>query len=68
MYLPKTYSDEIYLEGITTVIGDIYYSNSSYDGKISRMRKLTEYIVRRLTLNSLSHVVTTHSLQHTYVP
>ena len=49
MFLPKTYSDEIYYEAITTVIGDIYYSNSSYDSKIARMRKLTEYIVRRLT-------------------
>ena len=49
MSFPKTYRDEIYYEGITAVIGDIYYSNSSYDSKIARMRKLTEYIVRRLT-------------------
>lgn len=48
MYLPKTYSDEIYYDSITTLVGDIYYANNSYRSKIADMRVLAEHIIRRL--------------------
>lgn len=47
--MDSMYRDDIYYDSLVTVIGDIYYSNSSYDNKIARSRKLTELIVRRLT-------------------
>lgn len=43
------YSDEMYHDAMVAVVGDIIYSDASYDSKIGRIRKLTEYIVRRLT-------------------
>ena len=43
------YSDEMYHDAMVVVVGDIIYSDASYDSKIGRIRKLTEYIVRRLT-------------------
>ena len=43
------YSDEMYHDAMVVVVGDIIYSNASCDSKIGRIRKLTEYIVRRLT-------------------
>lgn len=45
----QEYSDELYHDAIVAVVGDIVYSNASCDSKIGRIRKLTEYIVRRLT-------------------
>ena len=44
-----TYNDDLYQDAIVAYIGDIYYSNASYDAKIGRMRSLAENIVRRLT-------------------
>ena len=44
-----TYNDGLYQDAIVAYIGDIYYSNASYDAKIGRMRALAETIVRRLT-------------------
>ena len=43
------YSDEMYHDAMVVVVGDIIYSDASCDSKIGRIRKLTEYIVRRLT-------------------
>lgn len=43
------YSDEMYHDATVVVVGDIIYSDASYDSKIGRIRKLTEYIIRRLT-------------------
>lgn len=45
----QIYSDELYRDAIVAVVGDIVYSNASCDSKIGRIRKLTEYVVRRLT-------------------
>lgn len=45
----QIYSDELYHDAIVAVVGDIVYSNASCDSKIGRIRKLTEYVVRRLT-------------------
>lgn len=45
----REYSDELYHDAMVAVVGDIVYSNASCDSKIGRIRKLTEYIVRRLT-------------------
>lgn len=45
----RTYSDELYHDAMVAVVGDIIYSDASCDSKIGRIRKLTEYIVRRLT-------------------
>ena len=42
------YSDDLYYDSLTTVVGDIYYSNTSIDNKIARFRKLAELIVRKL--------------------
>ena len=44
-----TYNDDLYHDAIVVYIGDIYYSDVSYDAKIGRMRALAENIVRRLT-------------------
>lgn len=45
----REYSDELYHDAMVVVVGDIVYSDASCDSKIGRIRKLTEYIVRRLT-------------------
>ena len=38
-----------YEKGLTDVINDIFYCNTSYRGKIGFIRVLTEYLVRKLT-------------------
>ena len=38
-----------YEKGLTDVIYDIFYCNTSYRGKIGFIRVLTEYLVRKLT-------------------
>lgn len=38
-----------YEKGLTDVINDIFYCNTSYCGKIGFIRVLTEYLVRKLT-------------------
>ena len=42
------YKDELYFSRIEEEIQDIYYSNASYTTKISRIRTLTEFYIRRL--------------------
>lgn len=43
------YSDALYRDSLTALIGDIYYASGvSFDAKIARMRKLAEIIIRRL--------------------
>lgn len=45
----ERYSDDLYKNTLTALIGDIYYADGiSIDAKIARIRKLAEVIVRRL--------------------